>query len=139
MAVKQYGWKDVSVVVLGRVIEGIEDVTVKRKVTKERQYGRGNATQNILSGNEEISGKLTIHQSELQAINTAVKAVNPLLDISKVSFEIVVVYEDELGAATTDIVRGVQVEEYEKSMAQGDTKMSIELPFMATAFDENVA
>lgn len=135
---KQYGWKDVSVVVLGRTIEGITDVKVKRKTTKERQYGRGNQPQYILSGNEEISGSLTLLQDELDAVNAAVKQVATRLDISKVSFDIVISYENELGVASTDVVRGAQVEEYEKAMSQGDTHMKIELPFIAVGFDEGV-
>lgn len=125
-------------VVLGRTLEGITDVKVKRKVSKERQYGRGSQTQYILSGNEEISGSLTVLQDELEAINTAVKAVNPALDISKVSFDIVINYEAADGRATTDIVVGAQIEEYEKALAQGDMQMKIELPFMATGFNEGV-
>jgi hypothetical protein len=135
---KQFGWKDVSVVVLGRTIEGITDVKVMRSTNKERQYGRGAQAQYILSGNEEISGSLTLLQDELSALNVAVKNVNPLLDISKVSFDIVISYEDDLGVATTDIVRGAQVEQYEKALAQGDTHMQIELPFIAVGYDEGV-
>lgn len=135
---KQYGWKDVSVVVLGRTIEGITNVKVKRMVSKERQYGRGNQTQNILSGNEEVSGSLTLLQDEVNAITDAVKAVNPALDITKVSFDIIINYENAEGKSTTDVVTGVQVEEYEKAMEQGNTHMKIELPFLATGLKENV-
>lgn len=135
--IKQYGWKDVSVVVLGRTIEGITDVKVKRTTSKERQYGRGNQAQHILTGNEEISGTLSLQQSELDAINAAIKAVNPLLDITKVAFDIVINYENE-ERATTDTVVGANVEEYEKGLAQGDTMMTIELPFQATQFLEGV-
>lgn len=135
---KQYGWKDVSVVVLGRTIEGITDVKVKRMTNKERQYGRGNKTQHILSGNEEVSGSLTLLQDELDAINTAIRAVNPLLDITKTSFDIVISYENSEGLSTTDTISGAQVEEYEKALAQGDTHMKIELPFIAVDLFENV-
>lgn len=138
MAQKQYGWKDVSVSVLGRIIEGIEDVKVKRKVDKERQYGRGNAAQAIISKNEEIDGSISLHQSELEAINAAIKAVNPLNNISNVAFDIIINYENAVGESTTDTVVGVQVTEYEKAMAQGDAKMTIELPFMALSFNEGI-
>lgn len=135
--IKQYGWKDISVAVFGRIIEGITDVKVKRTVSKERQYGRGNQTQHILTGNEEVSGTLTVHQAELDAINAAIKKVNPNLDITKVAFEVVINYENE-ERATTDVIRGVNVSEYEKGMAQGDVQMAIELPFVATAFQEDI-
>jgi hypothetical protein len=135
--IKQYGWKDISVAVFGRIIEGITDVKVKRTVSKERQYGRGNQTQHILTGNEEVSGTLTVHQAELDAINAAIKKVNPTLDITKVAFEVVINYENE-ERATTDVIRGVNVSEYEKGMAQGDVQMAIELPFVATAFQEDI-
>lgn len=138
MAIKQYGWKDVSVIVLGRTIEGITDVKVKRTVTKERQYGRGSKTQAILSGNEEISGSLTLHQSELNAINQAVLSAATGLDITKVEFDIIINYENAAGLATTDAIIGAQVEEYEKALAQGDTQMAIELPFIARDLRENI-
>lgn len=125
-------------VVLGRRIEGITNIEVNRRVTKERQYGRGNQTQAILSGNEEISGTLTLLQDELDAINRAVKLVNPNLDLTKVAFDAVINYENAEGQATTDVVVGMQVEEYNKALSQGDTHMQIELPFMATALRENV-
>jgi hypothetical protein len=134
---KQYGWNDTSVVVLGRTIEGIENVSWTRSVSKERYYGRGGQTLDILSGNEEISGSLTIHQSELEAFNLAIKAVNPSLDITKVSFDIIINYEVD-GVSTTDRIVGAQVESYEKALAQNDKKMAIELPFMAVAAYEGV-
>ena len=135
---KEYGWKDVSVVVLGRTIEGITDVKVKRKVTKERQYGRGNKAQAIVSGNEEISGSLTLLQSELQAINSAIISVDPQLNLGKVAVDVIINYENSEGQSATDSVIGVEVEEYEKAMAQGDTMMKVELPFMALDFKENI-
>jgi hypothetical protein len=135
---KQYGWKDVSIVVLGRTIEGITDVKVSRKTVKERQYGRGNKPQAILSGNEEVSGAITLLQDELEAINLAIQAAQPGLDITKVSVDIVINYENTEGVSTTDIVVGAQFEEYEKALSQGDTKMQIEMPFMAKDFKEGV-
>jgi hypothetical protein len=135
---KQYGWKDVSVVVLGRTIEGITDIKVKRTTVKERQYGRGSRTQAILTGNEEVSGSITLLQDELEAINLAIKAVDPRLDITKVQFDAVINYENSEGKASTDVVQGVNVQEYEKGMAQGDTHMKIEIPYLAVAFLENV-
>lgn len=135
---KEYGWKDVSVVVLGRTIEGIEDVKVKRKKEKERLMGRGNKALAILTKNEEISGSLKIHQSELNAIDLAIKAVNPLKNITDVAFDVIINYENSDGQAATDAVIGVEVEEYEKALAQGDGKMSIELPFQALELRENI-
>lgn len=135
---KEYGWKDVSVVVLGRTIEGITDVKVKRKTTKERQFGRGNKAQAIVSGNEEVSGSITLHQSELQAINKAVVGVDPQLNLGRVAFDIIINYENAEGQSATDSVIGAEVEEYEKAMAQGDTMMKVELPFLALDFKENI-
>ncbi|MEO0625565.1 MAG: hypothetical protein AAFY91_01160 [Bacteroidota bacterium] len=135
---KQAGWKDITVVLLGRNVAGLTNIKYKRKVTKERQYGRGNQAQFILSGNEEISGTITILQDELEALVEAIDTANPTAKITDVSFDIVVNYENDQGVATTDIVRGAQLEEYEKGMTQGDTHMKIEMPFMAVALDESV-
>lgn len=125
-------------VVLGRTIEGITNVKYSRNYAKERQYGRGNKTQNILTGNEEIGGEITLLQSELRAINLAIRTVNPRLNIGNTSFDMIVNFENDEGLAQTDSIVGVNVEGYEKGMEQGDTHMKITLPFMAVDLLEDI-
>ena len=133
---KEAAWKDISVVILGRTIEGIVEVKYKRTAKKERLYGRSSKARALLTGNEEISGSITVHQSELQAMIDAAKAAGR--SITEISFDIVHAYETSAGVIATDIVVGAEFEEYEKAMAQGDTHMKITLPYQALDLKENV-
>ena len=126
----------ISVVILGRTIEGIVEVKYKRTAKKERLYGRSSKARALLTGNEEISGSITVHQSELQAMIDAAKAAGR--SITEISFDIVHAYETSAGVIATDIVVGAEFEEYEKAMAQGDTHMKITLPYQALDLKENV-
>jgi hypothetical protein len=132
-------WKDVSIVILGRTIEGVVKVEYDRKTNKEMVFGRGDKPLAIVSGNKEFSGTVTLLQSELQAMVAAVNAVDPTRDLTDVSFDIVVDYDNSNGVATTDLLVGCEITEYQKSLSQGDTHMKIDLPFMFLDLREGVA
>jgi len=133
---KQYAWSDVKINLLGRTLVGVRGVSYKVSVDKEAVFGRGKKALAIQSGNETIEGELMLLQSELVALNTAVKAINPLYKITDVSFDLVVSYGDNI--TTTDIIKGVEFTEYEKGLEQEDKFMEITLPFVALDLQEGV-
>ena len=134
---KQYAFSDIKVIVLGREIEGFRGVSYKVAKDKEVLHGRGSKGMSIQSGPETIEGSLMLLQSEVTALTAAVKASNPNLKITDVSFDIVVTYGDGT-TATTDIIRSCEFTEYEKGMENGDKFMEIELPFLALDVNEGV-
>jgi hypothetical protein len=66
-----------------------------------------------------------------------VREVNPTYDLSDVSFDIVCAYGNGTDS-TTDIVRGVEIIGYGKTLSQGDANMVIEIDFMALKIDEAI-
>lgn len=125
-------WKDVSVIVLGRTIRGIEDVKYKPTVEKEYLYGRGNKPIGIQTGNFKAEGKLTIHQSEYDELIQAIQSASPGSGLGDIAVDIVVSYDNDNGAATTDIIKGAEFSDLgERGMAQNDKYMKMELSFMA--------
>ena len=132
-----YSWKDISVVILGRTIKGIQNVEYKRATEKDSVYGAGSNPVAIVSGLKSYMGKITLLQYELDAMVAAVKAANPEADLTDVAFDIVVSYESG-GIATTDIVQSCELTEYQKGMSTTDKFMSIELPFLALGLQEGV-
>ena len=136
MAVES-SWKDISVVILGRTIEGIEEVKYKDTTQKEYVFGRGKKPRGIVTGNTEVSGQIVIHQSEYNAMLAAVQAARPGAKLTDVSFDIVASYDND-GVATTDLIVGAEIEEYEKGMAQNDPLMKITLPFKAVDLQEGI-
>jgi len=123
---KQYSWSDITVALGGRILEGITEVEYTAKKDKDFLYGRGNKPHRIVSGNYSYEGKITIWQSELEAMRKDA----PDRDILKLSFDVVVTYtpKDDDGKIVTDILKGVEFTEEKKGSQQGDKNMLIELP-----------
>lgn len=126
----QYAFRDLQVMLLGRVLTGFQGIKYKVSVEKERVFGRGNKALAIQTGNETIEGTLKLLQSELDALQAAAKAVNPLNKVTDIAFDLVVTYGDG-NTAKTDRIFSAQFTEYEKGMEQNDKFMLIELPFIA--------
>ncbi len=51
---KQYGWKDLSIVMGGRIIEGITEVEYTKKQSTDFLYGRGSDPHDIVEGNNVV-------------------------------------------------------------------------------------
>jgi len=126
---KQYSWAEVSVAVGGRIITGIQSVEYTVKQDKELLYGRGNEAHGITRGNKSGEGKISVWQSELEAMTESA----PDKDILKLQFDQVISYTGEDGGKTvTDILKTCEITEYKKGMSQGDKNMLVELPYIFT-------
>lgn len=133
----QYAWKDISVNVLGRTLQGIKEVRYKVTSDDERVYGRGNKALAIQKGNESVEGQLMLLQSEYEQFRATVKAANPLNKPTDVYFDIIVTY-GQGNSAVTDIIKSAKFTEYEKGMSQEDKFMEITLPFIALDVEEGL-
>jgi len=123
----EYSWSDLSIAFCGRIIEGVTELEYTEKQEKDKLYGRGNKPHKILRGNKDYEGKITLWQSEVEAMIAAA----PDKDILKLNFEIVSTYIPHDGGQTvTDICTSVEVTELKKGFKQGDKNMLIELPIV---------
>ncbi|MGJ1244288.1 MULTISPECIES: hypothetical protein [Sphingobacterium] len=126
---KQYSWSDISIALGGRILEGITEVEYTKKREKEAIYGRGSNPHSIGSGNNSYEGKISIWQSELEAMIQSA----PNKDVLSLSFDLVVSYVPASETPTvTDILKNVEFTEFKKSMRQGDKNMIVELPIIFT-------
>lgn len=126
---KEYEWSNVEVVMLGRPVTGIRGVSYKSSQEKEVIYARGNKPRAIQRGNKSYEGKISLLQSELEALLLTVGKGKNVVDIP--AFDIVVAYAPDNGSIVTDIIKNVEFTEVEKALKQGDKFMEIELPFIA--------
>lgn len=123
----QYAWADVTILLGGRILEGITEVEYSVKQEKDTLRGRGNDPHRILRGNKTYEGKLTIWQSELEAM---VKDA-PDQDVLKLNFDVIISYiPPEIGVPVIDVLKGCEFTEAKKALKQGDKNMLIELPFI---------
>ena len=124
---KNYDWNDISIAVGGRIIEGVEDIEYTKKQDKGVLRGRGGKAHKITRGNKDFEGKITLWQSEVEAM---IKDA-PNKDLLSLSFDIIWSFvPDDGGATVTDVLTTCEITEYKKAMKQGDKNMLIELPFI---------
>lgn len=124
---KNYSWNDISVAIGGRIIEGVEDVEYTVKQDKGVLRGRGSKGHAITRGNHDYEGKVTLWQSEVEAMI----ADAPDKDILRLNFDIIWNFSPDNGGATvTDVLASCEITEYKKGMKQGDKNMLIELPII---------
>ncbi|MGC1471544.1 MAG: hypothetical protein WA775_03035 [Psychroserpens sp.] len=123
----EYSWADLSIALGGRILDGVTGLEYTEKQDKDRLYGRGNKPHKIIRGNKEFEGKITIWQSELEAMVRDA----PDNDLLKLNFEVIATYKPHDGGQTvTDILVGCEWTEIKKAFSQGDKNMLVELPFV---------
>lgn len=126
---KQYSWCDLSIAFGGRIIEGITSLEYTEKKEKDFLYGRGCKPHSIVSGNRSYEGKVTVWQSELEAMTRD----SSNKDVLSLEFDIVATYEPKDGGQiVTDILKNVQFQEVKKGLNQGDKNMTVEMPILFT-------
>ncbi|MDO5608257.1 MAG: hypothetical protein Q4G08_07380 [Capnocytophaga sp.] len=124
---KQYAWCDISIAFGGRIVNGVTEVEYTEKKEKEFLYGRGCKPHGIVGGNVSYEGKISLWQSELEAMTRDATEQN----ILRLSFDIVIAYvPKDGGQMVTDVLKGVEFSEVKKGIKQGDKNMIVELPIM---------
>lgn len=126
---KQYAWCDISVAFGGRILVGVTEVEYTEKREKDLLYGRGCKPHGVVAGNRSYEGKVSIWQSELEAMTRDA----PNNDILNLSFDLVIAYVPlDGGQIVTDILKNMEFTEVKKGMKQGDKNMIVELPILFT-------
>lgn len=126
---KQYAWCDITIALGGRIIEGVTSVEYTEKKEKDYLYGRGCKPLAIVGGNRSHDGKISIWQSELEAMTRD----SSNKDLLTKEFDIIIAYvPSDGGQIVTDILKNVQFTEIKKGMNQGDKNMIVELPILFT-------
>lgn len=132
--IQQYKWVDVTASIGATTVEAISAIEYTAEQEIKTLYGRGNNPIYLAEGKRKYSGKLTIAQSELEALQIASGAGNNVLDLT---FNVTLVYE-RLGALVTDIWNGCKAMKIPKSIGVDDTTMVVELELEMLAINYNV-
>lgn len=133
----EYAWKDIEVVIMGRPLVRILEIEYTTEVEKKHIYGRGNKALGIQTGNEKVSGQITIGQSELEAMIRKAAEVKPGGKVTDISFNVNVAYRLDVDIIRDRIV-GFTITQMPKAMKQGDVDMQVKLPFLALDCEYNV-
>jgi hypothetical protein len=129
---KEYSWKNLTVVILGKTITGLQNIEYKSTQEKDYVRGRGNEPLSIQSGNKSYEGSVELLRSEYDALLLAAKTANPLYDITDIAFDVVVCYElpSLPNKIITDVLVGCEFKEAAMKMGQGDMSAMVTLPII---------
>jgi hypothetical protein len=129
----EYAWKDMSVVVAGRKVTGIQGVKYKPATEKEYVFGAGNKPRAVATGNKTFEGEITLLQNEVERLNLAAQDAlsDPLSDLTDLPGVDIVITYNQGQRVRTDMLLGVHFQDFEMGMEQNDKFMTITIPFMA--------
>lgn len=122
---REYAWQDVTVIVGGKVLTGVQSVSFTESQTKEALYGKGNLPISIQPGRIEYSGELQVTQSELETMCNA--GDGSLLNLN---VDIQVSFGNPPDAIKAFMLQGCQFTEEKRELSNSSTAMEISLPFL---------
>jgi hypothetical protein len=136
----EYAWKDMKVVVGGRVVAGLRGLKFKTSRTTTPVYASGSKPHTITRGNKTHDGSMTMLQSEVEALLEAVQQkfganadlTDGVLDVTA-AFAVTVT-----SRIKTHSLISIHITEFEMGMLQDDPNMEIELPFIALDIKYNI-
>lgn len=130
---REYQWSDVSLVLGGKDVTGVQSIKYSEEQEKETIYGKGNKPVSVQCGNKSYKGEISVLQSELESLHIAAKAATGSSSIMGLSLDAVVCYGNPAAGDVmiTDRIFGIQFTMDEKSLNQGDRNMTVNLPFIA--------
>jgi len=127
-----YSWANVKLVLFGVPVVGVTSIEYKRKQKKENNYGMGTEPVSRGYGNKEYEGKITLYREEWNAIIAAAPSRDPL-DIP--FFDIQVTFSGARVQPSLDVLRACEFLEDPFTVAQGDTKIMVEIPLVIGQID----
>lgn len=134
----EFTWNDLTITAMGATFEAVMEMEYDVEVEKKHTYGRGSKPRGIQKGNEKPSGTITVKQSLLEALIATAQKTNPKAKLTDISFDIQAHY-----LKGTDLVKdrvvGAEFTKQPKQLKQGDTEMSVKLPFIAMDIHYNVS
>ena len=129
------GWNNITVNVLGREMEGIEEVTYEDEEDIGVGHGAGKFAQGKTRGNYTAKASVRIWKEESIALQQSLPKGSRVQDIP--DFDVVIQYEYQ-GQFYKDIVRNCSFKNNGTSVKQGDGKIVTKYDLVPTHIDWNV-
>lgn len=124
---EEYGWQDIKIIMLGRPVAGVLEISYEVEREKKNVYAIGSKPIARARGVKKYTGKIKVLQSELQALQTASGINRDLTDIGMFSIVAMYVPNGSVGIPVTDTLNDCEFTKVPKGMKQGDLNMEVEL------------
>lgn len=133
----EFAFADITIVMLGRTLEGFTGVEYEVEQSKNLVYGRGNNPTAITKGKKTPTASIDLNQSEVEALQDAAGKGKDITDIPP--FDITITYQAIAGGVVrTDVLRNCQFTKVSKGMQNDDTNMNKNYPLILTKVEFNV-
>ena len=130
------GWRNITVNMMGRDLEGISSVQYGDSMDMQNEYGGGNyPVGQSISNYKPENVKLELFAEEVMALQTQLPKGFKLQDIP--AFNIIVEY-DYQGSLYKDICRNCRIMKVDKPAKQGDGKLTQTIECLMSHIDSNV-
>jgi hypothetical protein len=134
----EYGWIDIRITMLGRPVAGVIGIEYKEKRDKKNVYGVGTKPIARVRGAKTYEGKISLLQSELQAIQLSIGSLKDPTDIGMFDITISYIPDNLTGIIITDTLKDCEFLEVPKGSKAGDMNMEIEMPIIIGDIDFGV-
>lgn len=128
-----YSWQNATIILFNVPIIGITKISIKSKQTKDNNYGLGNRPISRGYGNKEYEMSMSIYFDELVKWINAVSPNGDILDIPYFDFPMVLAGSRQVPHKVT--VRAAEFLESPFEVAQGDTKIIVDIPLVIAGVD----
>ena len=129
------GWNSISLILHGRVVEGITGISYCDKTDKQNLYGAGGLPVGRGIGNTEANAAITLFKEEVNALLMALEPGKSLKDISP--FDITIQYEYN-GFIYKDRVRNCEFTSNQVDVKQGDKSITTKYDLICSNIEWNV-
>ncbi len=127
-----YVWNNAKIIMFNMPLIGITKFSIKAKQNKTNEYGLGNKPIYRGLGNKEYDASMTVYFDQLVQWVNAVSN-GDILDIPYFDFPMVLVGTRVI--PQTVIVRAAEFLESPFEVAQGDTKILVDIPLVIGGID----
>lgn len=121
-----YTWNSITLPLFGVPVQGITEISYKKKQTKTNNYGKGSEPVSRGRGKKEYEASITLEMKEVEWLK--LKASGSLLDIKP--FDIPVVFSGDGVALTTHTLIACEFTEVGIESKNGDTEINVTLPLI---------
>jgi len=129
------GWKAVVFNLLGRDVEGITEISYEDAMEINSEYGAGDMPIGTGEGNYSAKGEISILIEEHIGL---MKSMPPGTRVQSITIPAIPVIYGLNSVATKDIINNARITGQGRQFKQGDGKIVIKLPFIASHIDWNV-
>lgn len=127
---RAYSWADVTVIILGRKVQGITAVSWMQSKEKSNNMGQGDRPVSRSHGNRTASASITLSLKEIAAIEVSLPKGKDLLDIKP--FPVIVSYNNSENKFISYQLQHCEFTEFGNDISQGDAEATKSLPLIVS-------